>query len=161
MQRFCPILISHRYKFECGSVIPVRPPMQLYNLAILELYWSSFPFGGWSLRWGGKSPLRECIPRRLLEKPERRVSSRRKVQLWNRLGCAKRLWARRNIAVELSSALAGEASASCPNQKEGTGSLVHSSSLPRAGQQVRVGVRGSSARQKCSAAPLSILCMGP
>lgn len=160
MQRFFPILVSDRYKFECGGIVPVRP-IQLYNLAILALYRSGFPSGGRSLRWGGKSPLRECILRRLLEKPERGESSGRKVQLWSRSGCAKSLWARRNIAAELSSALAGEASVSCPNHKGCAGCLACSSGLPRVGGQVKVGGCGFSAGQKCSAASLSTLCRGP
>ena len=96
----------NRYKFECGGVVPVGP-MQLLDFDNISIILQ------WSFVWGmfpevrGGSPLRECIPRRLLEEPERGENSVRKIQVGNRSGCAKSLWAWRNVAAELSSASAG------------------------------------------------------
>lgn len=141
----------NRYKFECAGIVPVGP-MQLLdfdNISIIlrwSCVWGTFPEAG-----GQKSP-EGVYSQKVAGGDGERREQLEKNPAGNRSGCAKSLWATRNIAAELSSALAGEASASCPNHKGRAG-------LPRTQGQMRVSVCGSSAGQKWSAPPLATLCV--
>lgn len=82
--------------------------------------------------------------------PERGESSCKIIQLMKRLGCAKSLWSRRNIAAELPSTSVGLGFCKLPKPHRACGMLCCSSGLPKTGGGMGMCVGRPSAGQKWS-----------